>query len=99
MNRGSDWNMCGALDGGLWALVLPLLRRNLVKASYHHKREKRCDKKHESIPKEGKLHIKGYVMNTEIFYNTGKKKKTHQTIEADENLKGVEPVTLTPERC
>lgn len=90
--------MCVAPDSGLWALALPMLRRNLVKASYHHKRGKGCDKKHESIPKEGKLHIKGYVMNTEIFYNTGEK-KTHQTIEADENLKGVEPVTVTLERC
>lgn len=98
MNKGSDWNVCGAPDGGLWALVLLLFRRNLVKASYHRQGGKGCNEKHENIPKEGNLHIKGYVMNTEIFYNTGKK-KPHQTIEADENLKGVEPVTWTPKRC
>lgn len=39
-------------------------------------------------------------MNTEIFYNIDKRgKKTHQTIRADLNLKGVELVTLTQERC
>lgn len=39
--------------------ALPVLQRNMVKASYHHQGGKDCDRKRESVPKEGKLHIKG----------------------------------------
>lgn len=54
----SAWSMCRATEGRLWVLVLPLLQRNLVKVSYHHQGGEKCDKKRESVPKEGNSTLK-----------------------------------------
>lgn len=50
-------------------------------------------------PKREKLHMKGYIVNTGMSYNSGGKKMNRQSVDADLNLRGVGPVTLTQERC
>lgn len=91
------WLCVGVGVGGALVLLLflEMLQRNLAKASYRHQWGKRLWRKASIWPQRKKNAALKDILWTQQRFITLGKKKTHQTIEADLNLRGVGPVTLT----